>query len=111
MIRAALNGEVIFTRSALHENLAAALGFPVWYGHNLDALYDCLTDLSEDTVLELTGEAALLEHLGGYAQRLMLVLDRAQRENPHFRLSLPEGENPQPSAEVLTDQEVPDLGE
>ncbi|WP_229795280.1 barstar family protein [Saccharothrix coeruleofusca] len=31
------------------EALAAigeALEFPDWYGHNLDALYDCLTDLS-----------------------------------------------------------------
>ena len=111
MIRATLNGEAILTRSALHENLAVALGFPVWYGHNLDALYDCLTDLSEDTLLELTGEEALLEHLGGYAQRLMLVLDRAQKENPRFRLSLPEGQSAQRPAEVLTDQEVPDLGE
>ena len=25
---------------------AAALSFPDWFGHNLDALYDCLTDLS-----------------------------------------------------------------
>jgi RNAse (barnase) inhibitor barstar len=38
--------------SALHstdEALAAigdALDFPPWYGRNLDALYDCLTDLS-----------------------------------------------------------------
>lgn len=26
--------------------IAEALEFPDWYGHNLDALYDCLTDLS-----------------------------------------------------------------
>ena len=107
MIRATLNGGEIFTRSALHENLAAQLGFPVWYGHNLDALYDCLTDLGEDTLLELTGRAALLDHLGGYAQRLMLVLDRAQKENPHFRFSDPEAEA-DPTDELTADQEIPD---
>jgi RNAse (barnase) inhibitor barstar len=26
--------------------IAAALGFPAWFGHNWDAFFDCLTDLS-----------------------------------------------------------------
>ena len=34
------------TRSQLLKNLAAALGFPDWFGDNWDALEDCLTDLS-----------------------------------------------------------------
>lgn len=33
------------TRQQLHAALAEALRFPDWYGNNLDALYDCLTDL------------------------------------------------------------------
>lgn len=32
-------------RAAL-AGIARALSFPDWFGHNLDALYDCLTDLS-----------------------------------------------------------------
>ena len=31
---------------ALLHNMASALGFPDWFGHNWDALEDCLTDLS-----------------------------------------------------------------
>ena len=34
--------------------LADQLDFPDWYGHNLDALYDCLTELEEPTHLILT---------------------------------------------------------
>jgi hypothetical protein len=30
----------------LLKNLAVALGFPDWFGHNWDALEDCITDLS-----------------------------------------------------------------
>lgn len=37
----------------LHQELARKLSFPQWYGANLDALYDCLTDLEEDTHLIL----------------------------------------------------------
>jgi hypothetical protein len=33
-------------KAGLLERIAAALGFPDWFGDNWDALYDCLTDLS-----------------------------------------------------------------
>ena len=35
----------IETKPQLHAALAGVLHFPDWYGGNLDALYDCLTDL------------------------------------------------------------------
>jgi RNAse (barnase) inhibitor barstar len=31
--------------NALLKKLAQAFSFPAWFGHNLDALYDCLTEL------------------------------------------------------------------
>ena len=33
-------------KAQLLKDIAAALGFPHWFGHNWDALEDCLTDLS-----------------------------------------------------------------
>jgi hypothetical protein len=33
-------------KEKLLKNIAAALAFPAWFGHNWDALEDCLTDLS-----------------------------------------------------------------
>lgn len=33
-------------KEKLLRNIAAALDFPAWFGHNWDALEDCLTDLS-----------------------------------------------------------------
>ena len=35
----------ITTAQELHRLLARELPLPEWYGHNLDALYDCLTEL------------------------------------------------------------------
>lgn len=34
------------TSQAVMDSIASALSFPDYFGHNLDALYDCLTDLS-----------------------------------------------------------------
>ena len=37
----------------LHQTLAETMEFPSWYGANLDALFDCLTSLTEHTQLTL----------------------------------------------------------
>ncbi|NUT49285.1 MAG: barstar family protein [Saccharothrix sp.] len=53
------------TRQAVLGAIAEALSFPDWFGHNLDALYDCLTDLSwlpeGEHVLEWEGGDADVE--------------------------------------------------
>jgi RNAse (barnase) inhibitor barstar len=41
--------------------IAAALGFPAWFGQNWDAFFDCLTDLSWRPAL---GYVLILEHAG-----------------------------------------------
>ncbi len=39
--------EAATSKKAVLTAIGRALGFPAWYGVNLDALYDCLTDLPE----------------------------------------------------------------
>ena len=41
-----LNGKKIDTLKKLYDLLNHALNFPDYFGRNLDALYDCLTELS-----------------------------------------------------------------
>lgn len=55
------------TKDALHAALAEALDFPDWYGGNLDALYDCLTDLDDPVQLRLTGWDTLPHWREGFA--------------------------------------------
>ena len=50
-------------RSDLHKAFADALAFPDHYGNNLDALHDCLTDISEDTRIHLVNWADAEEKL------------------------------------------------
>ena len=44
----------VFTRREIHEYIAEKMAFPEYYGHNLDALYDCLTDITEPTAVGIT---------------------------------------------------------
>ena len=38
-------------KKAVLRSIAQSLAFPSWFGANLDALYDCLTDLPDGTAL------------------------------------------------------------
>lgn len=65
-----LDGEMIKDREMLHDTLADTLDLPDWYGRNLDALYDCLTDIREETEIRIQNEDVLTDHLGNYAAAL-----------------------------------------
>lgn len=76
-----LDGEAIASKEMLHKVIAAQLRLPEWYGNNLDALYDCLTDYQEPLDVILLRYDALQETLGNYATRLQQVLRDAAGEN------------------------------
>ena len=76
-----LDGQTIDSRETLHQRLSELLHLPVWYGGNLDALHDCLTDLREPITLHVIHAHALRESLGGYASGFSHVLDDSEREN------------------------------
>lgn len=81
MLICVLDGEHIMDRKMLHHILADSLRLPDWYGRNLDALYDCLTDLSEETEIQILNFDALEAHLGSYARFLAQVLNDISSEN------------------------------
>lgn len=80
-----LDGEMIRDKEALHDTLAETLDFPDWYGRNLDALHDCLTDITEETVIRIQNESTLAEHLGNYAAALKKVIRTAAQENDRIQ--------------------------
>lgn len=65
----------------VHNYIANALQFPDWYGHNLDALYDCLTERRADTVIHLKSWPR-----SGPLYRIGWVMQEAAEENPHINV-------------------------
>lgn len=78
-----LDAACMTQRAEAHAYLKAALSLPAHYGENLDALYDCLTDLGETEIhfvnLECAGQS--------YFAKLLPVFREAEEENPRLRIS------------------------
>ena len=85
-----LDGKAIEDKEMLHDALAGSLGFPDWYGRNLDALHDCLTDMREESEIRLRNESALIAHLGSYAAALSKVIVMAAEENGRIKYIIEE---------------------
>lgn len=85
MLTCILDGTQITDKKMLHDILAASLQLPDWYGRNLDALHDCLTDIQEAVEIQIVNMEKMEEHLGGYARTLAGIIHEASRENPKIR--------------------------
>ena len=87
MMEVYLDGRALESREALHQALAALLPLPAYYGKNLDALHDCLTDLSDPVHLTVLHAQALENALGAYCRSFHRVLSDSAQENGHFTVT------------------------
>lgn len=83
-----LDGKAMVDRPAAHSHLAQRLDLPTYYGRNLDALYDVLTEIGTDTELILEDPAAVVENLGKYGEALLSTMQEAAEANPHLIITL-----------------------
>ena len=77
-----LDAAAMTDREAAHDHLAARLCLPAYYGRNLDALFDCLTDSRTPITVRLLHREALEDRLGRCGRALVRLLRRAAAENP-----------------------------
>lgn len=74
----------MYERDAAHEYMANVLEFPDYYGKNLDALFDCLTEMNECSIVFTNLWA--LEELGEYGNVLLAVFEEAETVNDDLTL-------------------------
>ena len=75
-------------RSGVLRGIGRALGFPGYYGANLDALWDCLTDLTEPTALIWQNWQRLAIDRPTDWSRVRAVLDERVATAPRFAVVL-----------------------
>ncbi len=83
-MRVVLDGNKITDKRMLHNYLKEQCGFPEYYGNNLDALYDCLTDREEPLEIQLAHARELKEILCGYGEAFIETLEDAAANSQNF---------------------------
>jgi ribonuclease inhibitor len=58
-----LNLEDIKTLEGFHSYIIESFNFPLYYGKNKDAFWDCITDMIGDVTVEISGEMYLAKEL------------------------------------------------
>ena len=77
--------ERLQTPDAVYDYLTEELGFPAYFGRNLDALHDCLTDVGTPTRLILTGTSSPC------GEHFVRVFRDAARRNRYLSVEVHEG--------------------
>ncbi|WP_103618080.1 barstar family protein [Campylobacter concisus] len=54
-----LDAKKMLEKEKMHEYFAKKFDLPEYYGKNLDALFDCLCEINEPTLIKLKNENAL----------------------------------------------------
>ena len=77
--------ERLQTPDAVYDYLSEELAFPPYFGRNLDALHDCLTDIGAPTRLVLTGVSSPC------GEHFVRVFRDAAKRNKYLSVEMHEG--------------------
>lgn len=70
------------TREELHSKIASVLPLPDYYGRNLDALFDVLTESAEERKIKFIMGKPVEDALDKYYSALCAMCGAAEEENP-----------------------------
>ena len=83
-----LDGEKIRSKADVHAAFAEALTFPEYYGNNLDALHDMLTERPDEIGVIAVNVRMLSENLGKWWNSLLRLLGDVADEREHFHVCI-----------------------
>ncbi|MDO4794001.1 MAG: barstar family protein [Filifactor alocis] len=83
-----LDGKKMNTAENTHLYLRVKLDLPYYYGDNLDALWDCLSEISDISLITLENSTVLKKQLGNYADSLIRIFEDYKQENPDFNFEI-----------------------
>ena len=74
-------------KASLHAYLKKELRLPDYYGNNLDALHDCLSEFSADSIFVLVNTDKMIENIGEYGEYVRAVF-RDSAEDKGFVVAI-----------------------
>ena len=80
-----LDAKKMLKKENMHEYFAKKFDLPEYYGKNLDALFDCLCEINEPTLIKLKNENALDD---GAKESLIQLFRDVSNENEMVKFKL-----------------------
>ena len=74
----------VASREEFHRRVRDVFGLPQYYGNNLDALHDCLTDIFENTVVIIKGANKAGDEMKAYVERFLMMCADIPEENENI---------------------------
>ena len=75
-----LNLKGLYSKDKIHARIKSVFAFPEYYGGNLDALHDCLTDIRTPCVITIKNADLAAPEMTDYVERLLTVFKDAADE-------------------------------
>jgi ribonuclease inhibitor len=85
-----LDGSIVSKKEEIHLQIKERMGFPEYYGKNLDALYDMLSTWSEPVEVCILNPSSLFLSLGKYGHDFIKTIEEAHDANWRIKVSLEE---------------------
>ena len=76
-----LDSRMLDDKEALHKEIARQLQLPLYYGENLDALWDILTAWGNPLQIIVENCGQSLGQVGSYGEMVMQLFQEAEEEN------------------------------
>lgn len=84
--RIELDEKDLENRRRMHAFFSEKITVPEYFGANLDALNDVLSETDEDLDFILTRENMRRITKNPYAWKVVMIIGRCMRENPHIHI-------------------------
>lgn len=79
-----LDGSKMNSIQNTHIYLKESMELPEYYGENLDAMYDVMSDISENTFVFVLNSKQMRDSLGDYSVRMEQVWEDLEQSNKHL---------------------------
>ena len=83
-----LDGKKMFSRKQTHEYIKEKMSFPEYYGNNLDALADCLSEITEKTKITIKNFADFENNLGANSKGFIRVFEDVAEDNESIEFKI-----------------------
>lgn len=81
-----IDGRFMQSKEAMYTHLTCVFSLPIYFGKNLDALWDVLTESEEPTQINFLNVDLARTHLGDYGDRFIALLEKLAEEHVQYTI-------------------------